>query len=300
MPDVYWYIAVQKVRSGSWQWFLSRLEMLESEYADRLRCLGAINDENVHEAVDILMQIEIDKPIYIVFDNFQYISHEWLPQLLAVFARRKACTDFIYLLQHSILSSFTCITQGMNRSLCTVNKEDLLLRRDEIHGLARKKGFEMTPSDISAAFDKTDGWAVAVAIYMRNYAEYGDGIFAVNDTNELLYNLFWRQLEPEERKILLRFCHFEWIGLKYIDELLPEEKPDTGEIQALLARVPLLEFHESQQRYIPHELLLSFLRFQLVIADEKFHNEVCRRAGDVYYRWKWTAKAVECYYMAND
>ena len=65
------------------------------------------------------------------------------------------------------------------------------------------------------------------------------------DTNELLYNLFWRQLEPEERKILLRFCHFEWIGLKYIDELLPEEKPDTGEIQALLARVPLLEFHES-------------------------------------------------------
>ena len=93
MPDVYWYIAVQKVRSGSWQWFLSRLEMPESEYADRLRCLGAINDENVHEAVDILMQIEIDKPIYIVFDNFQYISHEWLPQLLAVFARRKPDED---------------------------------------------------------------------------------------------------------------------------------------------------------------------------------------------------------------
>lgn len=299
MPDVYWYIAVQKVRSGSWQWFLSRLEMLESEYADRLRCLGAINDENVHEAVDILMQIEIDKPIYIVFDNFQYISHEWLPQLLAVFARRKP--DGLHIIcAAQYIEQFHRITQGMNRSLCTVNKEDLLLRRDEIHGLARKKGFEMTPSDISAAFDKTDGWAVAVAIYMRNYAEYGDGIFAVNDTNELLYNLFWRQLEPEERKILLRFCHFEWIGLKYIDELLPEEKPDTGEIQALLARVPLLEFHESQQRYIPHELLLSFLRFQLVIADEKFHNEVCRRAGDVYYHWKWTAKAVECYYMAND
>lgn len=140
------------------------------------------------------------------------------------------------------IQQFHRITQGMNRSLCTVNKEDLLLRRDEIHGLARKKGFEMTPSDISAAFDKTDGWAVAVAIYMRNYAEYGDGIFAVNDTNELLYNLFWRQLEPEERKILLRFCHFEWIGLKYIDELLPEEKPDTGEFRHCLQEYRFLNF----------------------------------------------------------
>lgn len=299
LPDVYWYIALQKVRNGSWQWFLSRLEMLDNDCAGRLRELGTITDDNVNEAVDLLMKLEIDKPTYIVFDNFQYISHEWNPQLLAVFARRRP--DGLHIIcAAQYIEQFHRVTQGMNKSLCTVNKEDLLLRREEVQGLARKKGFEITPSGMSAVFDKTDGWAVAVAMYLRNYVKYGDGIFALSDTNELLYNLFWRQLEEADRKLLLRLCPFEWIGLKYIDELLPEKKQDKDEIQALFARVPLLEYHEAEQRYIPHELLLSFLRFQLVIADEEFHNEVCMRAGEVYCRRDWTAKAVECFYMAKD
>ena len=299
LPDVYWYIAIQKVRKGSWQWFLSRLEMLDVICAGRLRELGVITQENVHEAAELLMQMEIEKPTYIVFDNFQYISQEWEPQLLAVFARRRP--DGLHIICASqYIEQFHRVSQGMNKSLCTVHKEDLLLRREDIQGLARKKGIEMTPSGISTVLDKTDGWAVAAAMYLRNYKKYGDGIFALSDTNELLYNLFWRQLEPGEKEILLRMCPFEWIGLKYMDELLPEKKQETEAIQALFARVPLLEYHEPEQRYIPHELLLSFLRFQLVIADEQFYHEVCLRAGEAYRGREWTAKAVECFYMAKD
>lgn len=299
LPDVYWYIALQKVRKGSWQWFLSRLEVLDVICAGRLRELGVITQENVYEAAELLMQIEIEKPIYLVFDNFQYISQEWEPQLLAVFARRRP--DGLHIICASqYIEQFHRVTQGMNKSLCTVNREDLLLRREEIQGLARKKGIEMTPSGISTVLDKTDGWAVATAMYLRNYVKYGDGIFALSDTNELLYNLFWRQLESGEKEILLRLSPFEWIGLKYMDELLPEKEREIEEMQALFARVPLLEYHEPEQRYIPHELLLSFLRFQLAIADEQFHHEVYLRAGEVYCRRGWTAKAVECFYMAKD
>lgn len=298
MPGVYWYIALKTVKKGSWQWFLDRMEMMDCECADKLRMLGEITQDNAYEASDIIMQAKVKEDTYIVFDNFQYIAQEWQTQVIATFARRKP--DGLHVICISqYMGELHRTQQGLNKSLCVVLEEDLLLDREEIQGLARKKGIEMTPTGLATAYEKTDGWAVAVAVYLRNRKKYGERIFAMNETNELLYDLFWKQLTQKEQRILMRLCPFEEIGLKYIFELLPDNDTEPEEIKALFSRVPLLKYKEAQQLYAAHELLISFLRFQLVIGDEQFHHEVCMRAGEVYRRGKRMAKAVECFYKAK-
>lgn len=299
LPDVYWYIGIQPVSKGSWQWFLDRLEMLDAHVAGQLRSLDTITAENADKAAGILMEMNVEQDTYIVFDNFQYIAEEWEPQVLAVFARRKP--DGLHIIcAAQYMGVFHRTPQGKNKSLCVVLEDDLLLSKEEIQGLARKKRIELAPADVSAVYAKTDGWAVAVELYLHNRKKYGERLLALTDTNELLYDMFWKKLKNDEKELLLRLAPFERLELKYVDEILPAKLSDREEVQAIFSKVPLLEYQESRQTYVPHELLCSFLRFQLSIADKSFRHEVCMQAGNVYLKWGWTVKAVECYYKIKD
>lgn len=299
LSEVYWYIAIKNVRKGSWQWFLDRLMLMDAECAAQLKALGTITKKNVDVAAECLMQAEVSQSVYIILDNFQYVIQEWQPQLLAALARRK--NDGLHVICISqYMGELHRTPQRQNQTLCVVLEEELLLNREEIQSLARMKGIEMTPAAVERIFVKTNGWVVAVGIYLRKRKKKGEHLSTLNETNELLYNLFWKQLTQKEQQVLLRLSPFDWAGIRYMDQIFPDKPLKQKELHELFARVPLLEFIESKQTYVAHELLLHFLRFQLVITDEKFCRNVYCHAGEIYYKYGWMQKAVECFYKAKD
>ena len=296
--QVYWYTAIESAQDGSFRWLCRQLEQADPSAAEGLQGLGFLNRSNANRAAELLSELRVEQPLYLVIDNFQFVLGNWQPQIFSALAgRRDGNLHVIFISQ-----SFGRLRVLLEDTLTTgrITAQDLLLGVEDIRDFAAELALEISDSQAEEIHDKTEGWAVAVALYLQNL-KTGNDVADVRDTDTLIYQLFWKKAPTRLQEVMLRLCLFEQLTAEQIRQVVPAQE---GEPQALpynlWESVPLLAYFPQRRQYFPHEILLTFLRRQLRQTDEKFRRECYQRAGCWYRDHGQGREAVSAFYAVGD
>ncbi|MEG1633886.1 MAG: LuxR C-terminal-related transcriptional regulator [Oscillospiraceae bacterium] len=257
-----------------------------------------MNRSNACRAADILSCIHAAQPLYLVMDNFQFILGNWQPQIFSALAELEDRNLHIILISQSF-GKLRILWEDA-RDVAHITSRNLLLGEADIRDYARELNFEITAEQSHEIHLKTEGWALATALYLQNLKS-GNDIASAYDTDPLLYELFWKKASEAQRRLLLRLCLFDRLTAGQIRQILSDTPEEfRTEADSFLESVPLFTYLPQQQQYFPHEILLSFLRGQLKLEDEPFRRSCYRAVGEWYRGHGQTKEAVSAFFAAQD
>lgn len=295
---VNWYTAVESMPDSSFRWFIRQIGMIDETCARRLQDLGILNRSNAEQAARILADIRPSDSMTLVFDNFQFALQNWQPQVMDALSKISDRGLHLIFISQSF-GRLRTVLNALERSICYIRSHDLLLAEKDVKQYALQLGISASDDFVRKVHDRTDGWAAAVALYLRNLSE-GSLKSGTEDMDDLLSEAFWRKLSLKEREALLRISHFDCITMRMLDILVPETVLTREEQIHLFGRTPLMVYSEARKAYYPHELLVSFLKQQLRECESRFHREVFCASAKIYQESGMTKETVACYYRAGE
>lgn len=293
--QVHWFTAVSFLQDTSLDWFIRQIGALDAAAGAALRGLGFLNRSNVSDAADILSRLSIDTTCYLILDNFQLIGDNWpLPLLQAVADRPRDGLHVILISQNfKKLRAVFESSAGVSR----LNSRDFLLGKKDILRYAQQLGHNLTRHQIDLIYRNTEGWAAAVALYLKNLQDDPGKVPEFHDMDGLLHEFFWRKLSSREQELLLRVAVYDCIRESQLSEIAPGQE---AALQNLLVRTPLMHHDVRARTSYPHELLRHFLLEMLETMPQDFRCQVYEAAGDIYRRAGNRKKAVECFFQAGN
>ena len=294
---VRWYTAVESMPDNSFRWFIQQIGFIDEQASRRLSDLGYLNRSNADQAAAIIAEIRAEEAVTLVFDNFQFAAESWQPQIFDSLAKRGKGLNTVFISQN--FGRLRGVLSALEDSICYIRGRDMLLSEDDVRAFARQLGTDVSASDVHSIYRRTDGWAAAVALFLRGYRD-SDLSGRAPDVNELLESIFWNRLSDPQREALLRICLFDRISAQTLQRLLPGSLLTEEDVSTLLRRTPLMRYNEAKRDYYPHEILTGFLKTNLEASESAFRNEVYRRAGEEYRLKDMTREAVNCFYKARD
>lgn len=286
-----WYTSVAHLPDTSFYWLIRQLAAADERSVRRIEALGFLNRSNAGLAAQALAELRVERPVTLVFDNFQFAADNWPPQVIDALVKRPADGLHIVFIAQN-LGRLRTVFEALEGGVCFLHAADLLLAQEDICAFAARRGTALTKAQAEAIMASTGGWPAAVALCL----EAG----AAGDLDELLYRLFWTRMDQPQRTALLRLSLFDCITPAMIDRLLPENALSKKEQEELFRRTPLVRQDAMRSRYYPHELLLRFLRARLAETDAPLRRSIYRQAGRWYRDNGMTRAAVDCFFRAED
>ena len=293
--QVRWFTAVSFQQDTSLDWFIRQIGSLDASAGNALRELGFLNRSNVSDAADILSRLSISEPCYLILDNFQLVGDNWpLPLLQALADRHQDGLHVVLISQN--FKKLRAVFESSS-GVTSLNSRDFLLGKRDILRYAQQLGLVLNRHQLDAIHRNTEGWAVAVALYLRNLKESPDKLPEFQDMDGLLYEFFWRKVSGREQELLLRAAAFDCIRAEQLPEIAPGQE---AALKNLLVRTPLMHYDPRAGASYPHELLRHFLLGMLETMPPDFRCQVYEMAGEVYRRTGNNKKAVECFFKAGN
>ena len=293
--QVRWFTAVSVLQGASLDWLIRQISALDAAAGAALRQLGFLNRSNVSAAADIISRLSCEQPCYLIFDNFQLIGDNWSLPLLQAMADRPGDGLHIVLISQNFKKLRAVFESSPGVS--NLHSRDFLLSKKDILQYGRQLGLDLTRRQLDAVYRYTEGWAAAVAPYLKHLREAPDKLPEFHDMNGLLHAFFWRKLSPEEQQLLLRTAVYDCIREEQLPQIAPGEEAALGN---LLVRTPLMHHDLRARASYPHELLRQFLLEMLEAAPPEFRHQVYETAGALYRRAGDSKEAVECFFRAGN
>lgn len=271
VETVRWYTGVEHLPDTSFYWFIQQLGNEDERTFRRMESISFLNRSNAAQAARILGDVRVERPVTLVFDNFQFAADNWPPQVIDALAKRaEDGLHLIFIAQN--LGRLRPVFEAQEGGVCFLREKDLLLTQEDICGLARQGGMSLTRQQAKEVIRGTGGWPAAVSLSLAADGEVGE-------MDELLYRLFWVRSEERQQTALLRLSLFDCITPAMVDALLPAGELSRGEREELFRRTPLVRHDAMRDVYYPHELLLRFLAGRLQAAEETLQRDIYDRAG---------------------
>lgn len=293
--QVHWFTAVSFLQDASLDCLIRQISALDAQAGAALRQLGFLNRSNVSAAADILSQLSSAQTCYLIFDNFQLIGDNWPLPLLQAMADRPSDGLHIVLISQNFKKLRVVFESAAGVS--RLNSRDFLLGKKDILKYARQMGLSITRQQADMVYRNTEGWAAAVALYLKNLQENPDKLPEFHDMDGLLQEFFWRKVSCKEQALLLRVAVYDCIQENQLAEIAPGEE---AALQNLLVRTPLMHHDRRSRASYPHELLRHFLMEMLEAMPPDFRCQVYEAAGELYRRAGNSKKAVECFFQAGN
>lgn len=293
--QVHWFTAVSFLQDTSLDWFIRQIGTLDSEAGAALRKLGFLNRSNVSEAADILSRLSIPAPCYLILDNFQLIGDNWpLPLLQAISDR--PCDGLHVILISQNFKKLRAVFESSS-GVSRLNSRDFLLGKKDILLYAKQLGLSLSKQQVDTVYRNTEGWAAAVALYLKSLQENPEKLPEFRDMDGLLHEFFWRKVSCREQEMLLRVAVYDCIQEEQLPEIAPGQE---AALKNLLVRTPLMHHDLRARASYPHELLRHFLLEMLEAMPPDFRCQVYENAGEIYRRSGNNKKAVECFFQAGN
>ena len=292
--QVHWYTAVSFQQDSSLDWFIQQIGRLNKAAGESLRQLGFLNRSNVGAAADILSELSVPEPCYLILDNFQLIMDNWPLALLRAMADRPRDRLHIILISQNFGQLRTVLENAAG--ICCLTSRDLLLDRGNIMEYGCQLGLKLSSQQAEKIYRNTEGWAAAVSMYFENLGEGCAILPEFRDIDGLIHAFFWRKISREEQELLLCVAVFDCIREEQLPQIAPGRE---DELHSLLARIPLMNHDHRNRAMYPHELLRHFLLKMLAEMPRDFQSRVYAAAGEIYRQAGSVKKAVECFFLAG-
>lgn len=167
--QIHWFTAVSFLQDTSLDWFIRQIGQLDAAAGAALRGLGFLNRSNVSAAADILTDLHVSAPCYLILDNFQLIGDNWPLPLLQALADRKRDALHVILISQNFGKLRAVFENTTN--VYRFSSRDLLLSRRNIKEYGYQLGLELSKQQIETIYRNTEGWAAAVSLYFENLCQ---------------------------------------------------------------------------------------------------------------------------------
>ena len=297
--EICWHTAVQSLPDSSFRWFVQQISRVNESIAQKLTDLGYLNRSNADTAAKILLNLRVDTPLTLIFDNFQFTVANWQPQVIDSLAKRpRDGLHVIFLSQY--FDRLQDVLKAQGEEICYISQQDLLMTESDIRAFAEQIGLGISQEEIQSVSRKTGGWAAAVAMILQELQTGKKQPGEVGGMEEILEQHFWSGLSRPVQESLLRICMFDRLTIQDTVALNAEKPLNPEELQQMIRKTPLVFWHELRHELYPHEILISFLRDHLDMEDDTFRKTVYRNSGKLYRSKGRNKEAVNCFYLAGD
>lgn len=138
-----WYTGVENLPDTSFYWFVRQMAAVDERTVRRIETLGFLNRSNAPLAAQALLELRVSRPMTLIFDNFQFATDNWPPQIIDALVKRPADgLHIIFIAQN--LGRLRAVFEALEGAVCFLRAGDLLLAQEDVCAFARRRGGTLT------------------------------------------------------------------------------------------------------------------------------------------------------------
>ncbi len=291
-----WFVASEEPHTSGWLRLCRELKAIDPEAGARLLRLGFPVEENQGEIAQVLTDLRCNGETYLVCDNFQFIQKRLPASVWRAFVDHGGDGLRIVVLTQQLSSRGLAVLS--NADVLRIENEDLCLNAEEIGEYYRMAGVELDAEQMHSLHGYSEGWIAALYLQLESFIRTGS-FERKSSIYELVNELLWRGLSPENRRVLFRLSPFDNFTIPQVCFLLRVETlPDT--LTEHLNHGMFIRCDIASRRYFPHAILLDFVRSALLDEPEPLRREILHRAGEWCARRGEKTRALNFFHRLRD
>ena len=257
--QVYCYTCMGELVRKAWNGICKTFSHIDRSAAKQLDALEYPMQENLVEIVEIMSGCDVDKDVWFILDNFQYIQSK-LPERILYALSCHGCSRLHFVVITQSIDSMDISGIPADQAVLIQN-DAFFFQKEDTDAYFRANGIALSRDELHRLQMLSEGWAAALNLQLIRYLREGD--FEASDSMDTLIRaVIWNRLEPEEQRFLITVSLLECftVGQAYI--LLGKDTLPAG-IARLLGSGSFLRYERDSGAYTLHSLLKSFLRQEL-------------------------------------
>ncbi len=293
---IHWVTLVNESPNVMYKRLSEELEKVDPATSQAMKKLDYPNRSNEAEMINLIREVTCKGPTWFVIDNMHLLQKELSPKIIRSLAEITAEDLHVVLISVDIGKDLPHLR--VNPYINLISSDDLYLQSNEIAEFYEYAGIQINSAEAAEIFKETNGWVVAVSLYLQDHLAYGSKPRDV-DLYQLIDDVFWKKLQEQERFLLLPFAVFDSLRETDLQNLAFEEV-DSDQLVSVLISTPLIKYDARHQSYFPHPILSAFLKLQLDRLSVEQRGCFYRAFGDYYAKMDRPIDALSCFYSGQD
>jgi LuxR family maltose regulon positive regulatory protein len=287
------HVCTAESPQAAWGRLCLTLQRIDADAGEALRRMGSPDKDTLGEAETRLREIDCEKPVWLVIDDFHQIAGLAPASLWKALLEHDDPRLRVALLTRPLEDD---ILRHDQSGLARFDGDDLRLTEKESGEYFAAAGCPLTAEKTRELHRRAGGWMIALALHLRRYRQNGEFAPAA-DLDGLLRDVVWNRLGDAARRFLLRLSPFDGFSAEQAAFLagLPELSAETD---GHLRKNAFFRFDDGL--CYPHGVLLEFLRREFAALPESERREILLKAGDWCAANGEREKAIGFYYRLRD
>lgn len=260
--------------------FCNDFQEIDDGAVNKLRAVGYPADqESCNKIINIIREADIAEEYIIVFDNYQYISDDWISSIIAELAETLELNLRFIIITQSIKTSIF-LEMLSNSGLNYIGKSDLEFTSEEIEMYFKNCGVKLDSIQVDYLCKYTEGWISALYLQLLHYID--NNTFEPDaGIDKLVCKAIWDKLTVEEQDFLLCISIYDSFSLKQA-QYIGQEELESGLIKKLLNENAFIRYDSRDRKYYIHAILRCFLKAEFDKLDHIYKQRVYKKAAKWY------------------
>ena len=260
-----WINIDNESKSDFFEEFCNDFQAIDDGAVNKLRAVGCPSDqESCNKIINIICESEIEEEFIIVFDNYQYISDEWISNMIVELADTLELNLRFIIITQSIKTS-VILEMVSGFRLNYIGKSDLEFTREEIQMYFRDCGVKLDTGQVEYLYKYTEGWISALYLQLLHYINHNE--FEPDaDIDKLVCKAIWDKLTMDEQDFLICISIYDSFSLKQA-QYIGQEALDPELIKKLLNENAFIRYDSRDRKYYTHAILRCLINWIISIKN---------------------------------
>jgi LuxR family maltose regulon positive regulatory protein len=291
------FLDSERFASFFWEKFLTGINRLDADAAERLHALGyPVDAPQITAVLSILEQIDYPEHAALVFDDYHLLPDPSISKLIfRIILERIDDLHIVIITRDTTNIDFAeLLAKGMCR---VVSQQSLKFTGEEISDYCRLMMDHISDSDLDNIGQYTDGWISLIYLVLLGL-ERGIPVGMNANIDELVETVLFNAYDQRIQNFLLHLSIIDDFTAGQALSVTREE--DTFDILRKLKKEnAFVSYNEASKKYQIHNVLLDFLRTRRHFSSQAL-QELYRRLGEWHMERGEPITAYGYLYRAGD
>ncbi|MDC7290696.1 LuxR C-terminal-related transcriptional regulator [Blautia schinkii] len=268
-----WYTCFDSLQHQIWSDMCSLLAIADSVIAEQLRSLDYPTPDNLGYLSLLSDDLSCETETWLVIDNYQKCGFTSPGQVLNALSLHHCPRLHLIFISHPL--EYETRLALSNPRIYHVDQEAFLFCPQDIRQLFSKNGVKLSEEETQYLSRATEGWIAPLQLHLSNY-QNGHKPGVELKINELIEQIFWNPLEPEQKDFFLMLSLLDTFTPKQTAILLNQDSTPEKLWRSIRSNAFV---YPIGREYTLHSLLREFLSEKFFQQSPSFYRETIRRVA---------------------
>lgn len=270
---IHWYTCFDSLPHQIWTDICSLLAIADPVIAEQLRSLDYPTQDNLGYLSLLSDDLSCEAETWLVIDNYQKCGFTLPGQVLNALSLHHCPRLHLIFISHPL--EYENRLALSNPRIYHVDQEAFLFCPRDIRQLFHKNGVKLSEEETQYLSQATEGWIAPLQLHLSNY-QNGRKPGVEIKINELIEQIFWNPLAPEQKEFFLMLSLLDTFTPKQTAILLNQDSTPENLWHSLQSNAFV---YPISHEYTLHSLLREFLNEKLSHQSLSFYRKTIRRVA---------------------